>query len=63
MACITVISHNFIRKTIMFDDETIRLIWRVFIGIVGLAFALTEGFDVGAATCSLSSAERMSSAW
>ncbi|CAD6876023.1 cytochrome d ubiquinol oxidase subunit II [Methylomonas fluvii] len=34
----------------MFDYETIRLIWWVFIGIVGIAFALTEGFDFGVGT-------------
>lgn len=35
----------------MFDYETIRLIWWVFIGVVAIAFALTEGFDFG--VCSL----------
>lgn len=34
----------------MFDYETIRLIWWVFIGVVGLGFALTEGFDFGVGT-------------
>jgi len=34
----------------MFDYETIRLIWWVFIGVVAIAFALTEGFDFGAGT-------------
>jgi cytochrome d ubiquinol oxidase subunit II len=34
----------------MFDYETIRLIWWVFIGVVGIAFALTEGFDFGVST-------------
>jgi cytochrome d ubiquinol oxidase subunit II len=34
----------------MFDYETIRLIWWLFIGIVGIAFALTEGFDFGIGT-------------
>ncbi len=34
----------------MFDYETIRLIWWVFIGVVGIAFALTEGFDFGVGT-------------
>ncbi len=34
----------------MFDYETIRLIWWLFIGVVGIAFALTEGFDFGVST-------------
>ena len=34
----------------MFDYETIRLIWWVFIGVVGIGFALTEGFDFGVGT-------------
>lgn len=34
----------------MFDYETIRLIWWIFIGVVAIAFALTEGFDFGAGT-------------
>lgn len=34
----------------MFDYETIRLIWWVFIGVVAIAFALTEGFDFGVGT-------------
>ena len=34
----------------MFDYETIRLIWWLFIGIVAIAFALTEGFDFGIGT-------------
>lgn len=34
----------------MFDYETIRLIWWVFIGVLGIAFALTEGFDFGVST-------------
>jgi cytochrome d ubiquinol oxidase subunit II len=34
----------------MFDYETIRLIWWVFIGLVAIAFALTEGFDFGVGT-------------
>lgn len=34
----------------MFDYETIRLIWWVFIGVVGIGFALTEGFDFGVST-------------
>jgi cytochrome d ubiquinol oxidase subunit II len=34
----------------MFDYESIRLIWWVFIGVVGIAFALTEGFDFGIGT-------------
>ncbi|MCK9606287.1 MAG: cytochrome d ubiquinol oxidase subunit II [Methylomonas sp.] len=34
----------------MFDYETIRVIWWVFIGVVGIAFALTEGFDFGVST-------------
>ncbi|MDD2760004.1 MAG: cytochrome d ubiquinol oxidase subunit II [Methylomonas sp.] len=34
----------------MFDYETIRLIWWLFIGIVGIAFAITEGFDFGTST-------------
>lgn len=31
----------------MFDYETLRLIWWLFIGIVAIAFAVTEGFDFG----------------
>lgn len=31
----------------MFDYETLRLIWWLLIGIVGIAFTLTEGFDFG----------------
>jgi cytochrome d ubiquinol oxidase subunit II len=31
----------------MFDYETIRVIWWLFIGVVAVAFALTEGFDFG----------------
>lgn len=31
----------------MFDYETIRVIWWLFIGVVAIAFALTEGFDLG----------------
>lgn len=34
----------------MFDYETIRVVWWLFIGIVGIAFALTEGFDFGVST-------------
>ena len=34
----------------MFDYETIRLIWWVFIGVVAIAFTLTEGFDFGVST-------------
>lgn len=34
----------------MFDYETMRVIWWLFIGIVGIAFALTEGFDFGVST-------------
>ncbi len=34
----------------MFDYESIRLIWWLFIGIVAIAFALTEGFDFGIGT-------------
>lgn len=34
----------------MFDYETIRIIWWLFIGVVGIAFALTEGFDFGVST-------------
>ncbi|WP_347988842.1 cytochrome d ubiquinol oxidase subunit II [Methylomonas sp. AM2-LC] len=34
----------------MFDYESIRLIWWVFIGVVAIAFTLTEGFDFGVAT-------------
>lgn len=34
----------------MFDYETIRLIWWLFIGVVAIAFALTEGFDFGICT-------------
>ncbi|MGZ4960133.1 MAG: cytochrome d ubiquinol oxidase subunit II [Methylomonas sp.] len=31
----------------MFDYEMMRVIWWLLIGIVGIAFALTEGFDFG----------------
>ncbi|HLF96219.1 MAG TPA: cytochrome d ubiquinol oxidase subunit II [Methylococcaceae bacterium] len=31
----------------MFDYETIRLIWWLFIGTVAVGFAVTEGFDFG----------------
>lgn len=34
----------------MFDYETIRLVWWIFIGVVAIGFALTEGFDFGAGT-------------
>lgn len=34
----------------MFDYETIRLIWWLFIGVVAIAFTLTEGFDFGVGT-------------
>lgn len=34
----------------MFDYESLRLIWWVFIGVVAIAFALTEGFDFGVST-------------
>jgi cytochrome d ubiquinol oxidase subunit II len=34
----------------MFDYDLIRLIWWVFIGVVAIAFALTEGFDFGVST-------------
>ncbi len=34
----------------MFDYETIRVIWWLFIGIVAIAFTLTEGFDFGVCT-------------
>lgn len=34
----------------MFDYESMRLIWWVLIGVVGIAFALTEGFDFGTGT-------------
>ncbi|MFA5984878.1 MAG: cytochrome d ubiquinol oxidase subunit II [Methylococcaceae bacterium] len=34
----------------MFDYETMRLIWWVLIGVVAIAFALTEGFDFGVGT-------------
>ncbi|MGD0961353.1 MAG: cytochrome d ubiquinol oxidase subunit II [Methylomonas sp.] len=34
----------------MIDYESIRLIWWVFIGVVAIAFALTEGFDFGVST-------------
>lgn len=34
----------------MFDYETIRLIWWVLIGVVAIAFSLTEGFDFGTGT-------------
>lgn len=34
----------------MFDYETIRVVWWLLIGIVGIAFALTEGFDFGVST-------------
>ncbi|ASF44789.1 cytochrome d ubiquinol oxidase subunit II [Methylovulum psychrotolerans] len=34
----------------MIDYEAIRLIWWVFIGVVAIAFAVTEGFDFGVST-------------
>jgi len=34
----------------MFDYETMRVVWWVFIGVVAIAFALTEGFDFGVCT-------------
>ena len=34
----------------MLDYEIIRVIWWVFIGVVGIAFAITEGFDFGVST-------------
>ena len=34
----------------MFDYETIRVVWWLFIGVVVIAFALTEGFDFGVST-------------
>lgn len=34
----------------MFDYETMRVIWWLFIGVVAIAFALTEGFDFGVST-------------
>lgn len=34
----------------MIDYEIIRVIWWLFIGIVGIAFTLTEGFDFGVST-------------
>jgi cytochrome d ubiquinol oxidase subunit II len=34
----------------MFDYESLRIIWWVFIGVVAIAFTLTEGFDFGVGT-------------
>ncbi|MDD5273778.1 MAG: cytochrome d ubiquinol oxidase subunit II [Methylovulum sp.] len=34
----------------MFDYESMRLIWWLFIGVVAIAFAITEGFDFGVST-------------
>lgn len=34
----------------MFDYESMRLIWWLLIGVVAIAFALTEGFDFGVST-------------
>jgi len=34
----------------MFDYETIRVIWWLFIGVVAIGFTLTEGFDFGVCT-------------
>ncbi len=34
----------------MIDYELLRIIWWIFIGVVGIAFALTEGFDFGVCT-------------
>jgi cytochrome d ubiquinol oxidase subunit II len=34
----------------MFDYESMRVIWWLFIGIVAVAFAITEGFDFGVCT-------------
>lgn len=31
----------------MFDYETIRIIWWLFIGLVAIGFSITEGFDFG----------------
>jgi cytochrome d ubiquinol oxidase subunit II len=34
----------------MFDYETIRVIWWLFIGVVAIGFTITEGFDFGVCT-------------
>lgn len=34
----------------MFDYESMRLIWWLFIGVLAIAFAVTEGFDFGVST-------------
>jgi len=34
----------------MIDYETMRIIWWLFIGVVAIAFAVTEGFDFGVCT-------------
>ena len=34
----------------MFDYDSMRLIWWLLIGVVAIAFALTEGFDFGVST-------------
>lgn len=34
----------------MFDYETMRVIWWLLIGVVAIAFAVTEGFDFGVCT-------------
>ena len=33
----------------MFDYETLKLIWWVLVGVLLIGFALTDGFDLGAA--------------
>ncbi len=46
----------------MFDYETIRLIWWVFIGVVAIAFAVTEASTSASARCCRSSARPTSNA-
>ena len=33
----------------MFDYESLKLIWWVLVGVLLIGFALTDGFDLGAA--------------
>ena len=43
----------------MFDYELLRLVWWVLVGVLLIGFAITDGFDMGWAPCSPSSARRM----
>ena len=37
----------------MFDYELLRLVWWVLVGVLLIGFAITDGFDMGWAPCSL----------